>query len=147
MQCQYGFELAVATIGRCLGPELTVLGINPSLQLDSHRQRVLAAGATIGILHPLIPREFVLDKSACQLTVKQGKADGLACLGALRRKVRLKTRAVRSKELSEGSLQIVHRRHLADMRGSLNLLLAVHLITKDKQKSKLLGHVGHGPDL
>jgi hypothetical protein len=31
MQCQYGFELAIATIGRCLGPELMVLCVNPSL--------------------------------------------------------------------------------------------------------------------
>ena len=106
----------------------------------------MATGATTDILHPLIPREFVLNKSARQLVIKQGKADGLACLSMLCREVRLESCAVRSKELSEGLLHTIHQSRPADRRGSLNLLLAVHLITQDEQKSNLLGRVGPGSD-
>jgi hypothetical protein len=94
---------------------------------------VLAAGAPIRILLPLIPRELVLEKGAHQLRVERRKADGYVCLGALRLKVRLETLVVCSIELSKGSLQVARRRCPTHAGRSSNLLLAVDLLAKDKE--------------
>jgi hypothetical protein len=66
VQCRCGRELAVATVRRRLGAQLTVLCIHIGMQLNSHHCSVLAAGAPICILLPLIARELVLEKGARQ---------------------------------------------------------------------------------
>ncbi len=133
VQCQCSCELAIATVRRRLGAQLTVLRIHIGMQLNSHCRSVLAAGAPIRILLPLIPREFVLEKGARQLTVERQKADGLVCLGALCLKVQLETLVIRSVELGKGLLQVIHRRCPAHAGRSSNLLLAVDLLAKDEE--------------
>jgi hypothetical protein len=95
-----------------------------------------ATGTCTWILICLVPRELVLKKKKTgQLTVKHGKADGLACICRLCLAVRLKTLLVGGIEVLEGSLENIHRssRTCFHVGRSLNLLLAVKLIPKDEQ--------------
>ncbi len=73
-----------------------------------------------------------MKKRTHQLTVKRGKADGFACLCALRLAVQLKTLLVGGIEALEGPLESIRRSHPTAGRSS-NLLLAVNLIPKDEQ--------------
>jgi hypothetical protein len=83
----------------------------------------------------LVPRELVLKKRTCQLTLKHGKVDGLACVCALCLKVQLKTLLVAIIEVLEGLLESVHRSRptCTRMGRSSNLLLAIKLIPKEEQ--------------
>jgi hypothetical protein len=89
-------------------------------------------GACTQIPVQLVLWELVLKKRSHQLTVKCGKADGLACLCALCLAVQRKTLLVGGIEVLEGPLESIHRSCPSAGRRS-NLLLAVNLIPKDVQ--------------